>query len=65
MKRMITVLALALVLVAIVVATAMPAFAKITLENRGGQEVRGGGATAEGPHTAVNPAGHAPGGHNR
>ena len=74
MKRMLTVLALALVLAAIVVATAMPAFAKITpaqppsCETSGGAnlppgqqpECQGGGLEQNEATPATNPAGHAP-----
>jgi hypothetical protein len=77
MKRVITVLALALVMAAIMVAMAMPAFAKITpaqppsCENNGGQQPRGqqptctgGGLTQNEATPATNPAGHAPPGQN-
>jgi hypothetical protein len=64
MKRVFTVLAVALVMVAMMVATAMPAFAKIT-----DVQVNGGGNTPNGnangvPTTSLNPAGQAPPGQN-
>ena len=64
MKRMLTVVALALVLAAIVVATAMPAFAKITERrtNPAGHETQGQGQAIT--VTNVNPSGHAPPGQN-
>jgi hypothetical protein len=68
MKRMLTVVALALVLAAIVVATAMPAFAKITEETRNPQgHVTQGSAAPEPPQDTdkVNPAGHEPPGQNK
>ena len=67
MKRIITVLAVALVLAAMVVVMAMPAFAKISpanCTNNGGQQPGGqqptctGGGLTQNP--AENPAGHAP-----
>ena len=77
MKRMFTVLAVALVMAALFVATAMPAFAKITpaqppsCENNGGQlpggqqpTCTGGGLTQNEATPATNPAGHAPPGQN-
>jgi hypothetical protein len=74
MKRVLTVLAVALVMAAMMVATAAPAFAKITeepvrCETRGGgvppgqqPECQGGGLEQETENR--NPAGHAPPGHN-
>ena len=74
MKRIITVLAVALVMAAMMVATAAPAFAKITAEpvrceTKGGgvppgqqPECQGGGLEQETENR--NPAGHAPPGHN-
>ncbi len=64
MKRVITVLALALVLAAVLVAMAMPAFAKITPV-----KVNGGGNTPSGNANGVptenqNPSGFAPPGQN-
>ena len=67
MKRMLTVLAVALVMAALVVATVMPAFAKISppsCETSSGQQPPGqqpvckGGGLEQQP--AKNPAGHAP-----
>ena len=68
MKRMLTVVALALVLAAIVVATAMPAFAKMTEETRNPQdhETRGSAAPEPPQDTdKVNPAGQEPPGQNK
>ena len=64
MKRMFTVLAVALVMVAMIVATAMPAFAKITEKrtNPAGNETQGQGKAIT--VTNVNPAGKAPPGQN-
>ncbi len=74
MKRMFTVLAVALVMAALFVATAMPAFAKITpvdtsCTNGGGQQpggqqptCKGGGLDQE--RENQNPAGKAPRGQN-
>jgi hypothetical protein len=64
MKRILMVLTVALVLAAMVVATAMPAFAKIT-----DTQVNGGGNTPNGnangvPTVSTNPAGQAPPGQN-
>ena len=64
MKRMITVLAVALLLAAMIVATAMPAFAAITPT-----KVNGGGNTPNGnangvPTVNLNPSGFAPPGQN-
>jgi hypothetical protein len=65
MKRVITVLALALVLAAMVVATAMPAFAAITQQrtNPAGNETQGQGQAIT--VTNVNPSGQAPPGQNK
>ncbi len=73
MKRILTVLGVALVMAAMVVATAIPVFAKITpaqppsCENPGGnqppgqQPVCSGGGLTQNPATpALNPAGNAP-----
>jgi multisubunit Na+/H+ antiporter MnhC subunit len=64
MKRIITVLAVALVLAAMVVVMAMPAFAKITTT-----QTNGGGNTPNGsangvPTVSSNPANHPPPGQN-
>ena len=68
MKRMFTVLAVALVMAALVVATVMPAFAQgggITEKrtNPAGNETQGQGNAIT--VTNVNPAGKAPAGQNR
>jgi multisubunit Na+/H+ antiporter MnhC subunit len=65
MKRIITVLAVALVLAAMVVVMAMPAFAAITTT-----QTNGGGNTPHGnangvPTVSSNPAGHQPPGQNQ
>ncbi len=67
MKRMIVVMAVGLVMAAIVVAMAMPAFAKISpanCENRGGNQPGGQQPVCQGEgltqNPATNPAGHAP-----
>jgi hypothetical protein len=75
MKRVLTVVALALVLAAIVVATAMPAFAKIqevdtACENPGGKLATGQQPTCkteahEQESENQNPSGAAPPGHNK
>jgi hypothetical protein len=75
MKRVLTVVALALVLAAIVVATAMPAFAKIqevdtACENPGGNLATGQQPTCkteahEQESENQNPSGAAPPGHNK
>ena len=75
MKRMITVVALALVLAAMIVATAMPAFAKIqevdtACENPGGNLAGGQQPTCktdahEQESENQNPSGAAPPGHNK
>jgi len=74
MKRMLMVLTVALVMVAMVIATAMPAFAKISsvdtsCSNGGGNQpggqqptCTGGGLTQETENQ--NPSGQAPPGHN-
>ena len=64
MKRILTVVVVALVMAAMVVAMAMPAFAAITLQNPAGNTPQGGGANNGQAIEAVNPAGHAPPGHN-
>ena len=74
MKRVLTVLAVALVMAAMFVATAMPAFAKIrdvdvACTNQGGNQPGGQQPTCQGggleqETEAQNPAGHAPPGHN-
>jgi multisubunit Na+/H+ antiporter MnhC subunit len=64
MKRIYTVVAVALVMAAVVVVMAMPAFAAITAvkENGGGNTPNG---TANGvPSENQNPSGHAPPGQN-
>jgi hypothetical protein len=60
-KRILTVLAVGLVMVAVVVAMSMPAFARITQENRGGNEP---GGEARGI-PATNPADKCPPGQNK
>ena len=75
MKRMLTVVALALVLAAMIVATAMPAFAKIrevdtACENPGGNLATGQQPTCkteahEQESENQNPSGAAPPGHNK
>jgi hypothetical protein len=74
MKRVLTVLAVALVMAAIVVATAMPAFAKIravdtSCTNGGGNQPGGQQPSCQGAGLTQqtenqNPAGHAPPGQN-
>jgi len=74
MKRMITFLAVALVMAAMMVAMSIPAFAKIrdvdvSCENRAGHEPGGQqptcqGASLEQETEAQNPSGHAPPGQN-
>ncbi len=74
MKRIITVLAVALVMVAMVVATAMPAFAKIqpvdtSCTNNGGKQPGGQQPTCQGggldqQSENQNPSGKAPPGQN-
>jgi hypothetical protein len=63
-KRMLTVLAVALVMAAMFVATAMPAFAQITEQrtNPAGNLTQGQGEAIT--VTNVNPSGHAPPGQN-
>jgi hypothetical protein len=67
MKRMITVLAVALIMAAMFVATAMPAFAKITpvCQNPGGQEPQGNCQGQALTEENQNPAGKAPPGQNK
>jgi hypothetical protein len=64
-KRIILVLTVALVLAAIVVATALPAFAAITQQrtNPAGNTTQGQGQAIT--VTNVNPSGHAPPGQNQ
>ncbi len=67
MKRILTVLAVALITAAMMVAMGLPAFAKITpvCQNPGGQEPQG---QCQGQALTVenqNPAGHAPPGQNK
>jgi Spy/CpxP family protein refolding chaperone len=74
MKRVLTVLAVALVMVAMFVATAMPAFAKIqdvdvACENPAGSEPGGQQPSCKNANLtqeteAQNPSGHAPPGQN-
>jgi len=64
-KRILTVLVVALIMAAMVVAMVMPAFAAITLQNPGGNTPQGGGANNGQAIEAVNPAGHAPPGQNQ
>jgi hypothetical protein len=74
MKRIITVLAVALVMAAMVVVMAMPAFAKIqpvdtSCTNGGGNQPGGQQPSCQGAGLTQqtenqNPAGHAPPGHN-
>ena len=64
MKRVLTVIVVALVMAALMVVTVAPAFAKITPV-----KVNGGGNTPNGQANGVpsenqNPSGHAPPGHN-
>ena len=64
MKRVLTVVVVALVMAALIVVTVAPAFAKIEPVKR-----NGGGNTPNGQANGVptvneNPAGHAPPGHN-
>jgi multisubunit Na+/H+ antiporter MnhC subunit len=64
MKRILLVLTVALVLAALVVAMAMPAFAKITTTHvNGGGNTPGGNANGV-PTVSSNPAGHQPPGQN-
>ena len=64
MRRIIMVLSVALVMAAMMLAMAMPAFAAITLQNPAGNTPQGGGANNGQAIEAVNPAGHAPPGQN-
>ncbi len=59
MKRILMLLTVALVVVAMFVATAAPAFAKIERENPQGKITQGKG------HPAKNPAGKCPAGQNK
>jgi hypothetical protein len=63
-KRILLVLTVALVMAAMAVAMAMPAFAAITLENPAGNTPQGAGANNGQAIEAVNPAGFAPPGQN-
>lgn len=61
MKRILLILTVALITIAMVVITSMPAFAAITCQNPGGQSPQG---NCQGANQNVNPAGHAPPGQN-
>jgi multisubunit Na+/H+ antiporter MnhC subunit len=64
MKRILTVVAVALVLAAVVVAMSIPAFAAITpVKTNGGGNTPNGNANGV-PTVNENPAGHAPPGQN-
>ena len=64
MKRILMVLTVALVMAAMMVAMAMPAFAAITLENPAGNTPQSDSANNGQAIEAVNPAGFAPPGQN-
>jgi hypothetical protein len=66
-KRILLVMAVGLVMAAVVIAMAMPAFAKITpvCENPGGGEPQGKCQGKALTKENRNPAGHAPPGHNK
>jgi len=64
MQRILTVIAVALVMAAVVVAMSMPAFAAITaVKENGGGNTPNGNANGV-PSENQNPAGHAPPGQN-
>jgi hypothetical protein len=64
MRRILVLVTVALVMAAMMLAMALPAFAAITLENPAGNTPQGGGANNGQAIEAVNPAGHTPPGQN-